>query len=255
MQSIFHTTIPIVRDNLAASRKYYTQFCHKFVNSFIPRYINALYKCRLMNSSSASNADVSGNANASSANATNHSSILGCEQLLLDTHSLKTILLDLPSIGSQVKRKAPASYSKVVVKGMTKAEMVIKVVMQPTTPAQAFIEQYLKLLPESSQIEFNKIMDMKGLRRSDSTYLLELYKRMAPKDIVPQSTNPFENDSDSIDTGNGSTISNAMKTSASENSIASTIKQTASSVTSSLTASADKGRIRKLENLIKKRLP
>lgn len=206
-----------------------------------------------MNSSSASNSD-STNLNTSSGAANNNSSILGCEQLLLDTHSLKTILLDLPSIGSQVKRKAPASYSKVVVKGMTKAEMIIKMVMQPTTPAQAFIEHYLKLLPDSSQTEFNKIMDMKGLKRSDSTYLLELYKRMAPKDSVQQSTNPFENDSDTTE-GGASLMAHTMKSSASENSIASTIKQTASSVTSSLTASADKGRIRKLENLIKKRLP
>ena len=29
-------------------------------------------------------------------------------QLLLDTHSLKTVLLDLPSLGSTVHRKAPA---------------------------------------------------------------------------------------------------------------------------------------------------
>lgn len=249
--SNFHTTIPIIRDNLSASRKYYTQFCLKFVNSLIPRYINALYKCRLMNSSFEANGTA-----AAAGSATNNSSILGCEQLLLDTHSLKTILLDLPSIGSQVKRKAPASFSKVVVKGMTKAEMVIKIVMQPTSPAQTFIEQYLKLLPESSQTEFNKIMDMKGLKRSDSTYLLELYKRMAPKDTVQKSTNPFENDSDTVEaSSNSSMISNIAKSPANENSIASTIKQTASNVTSSLTASADKGRIRKLENLIKKRLP
>ena len=31
-------------------------------------------------------------------------------QLLLDTHSLKTILQDLPSIGSHVARKAPARF-------------------------------------------------------------------------------------------------------------------------------------------------
>lgn len=204
-----------------------------------------------MNSSSAT---VDSNTlNASSGSGANNSSILGCEQLLLDTHSLKTILLDLPSIGSQVKRKAPASYSKVVVKGMTKAEMIIKIVMQPTSPAQAFIEQYLKLLPDSSHTEFNKIMDMKGLKRSDSTYLLELYKRMAPKDVAP--TNPFENDSDSAEASMSTNMTNTMKTTTSENSIASTIKQTASNVTSTLTASADKGRIRKLENLIKKRLP
>lgn len=51
-------------------------------------------------------------------------------QLLLDTHSLKTVLLDLPSIGSQVLRKAPASYTKIVVKGMTRAEMILKVRMK-----------------------------------------------------------------------------------------------------------------------------
>lgn len=212
-----------------------------------------------MNTSSAtSSTDTNLNANLSSINSTNtnsKNSILCCEQLLLDTHSLKTILLDLPSIGSQVKRKAPASYSKVVVKGMTKAEMIIKVVMQHTTPPQTFIEQYLKLLPDSSQVEFNKIMDMKGLKRSDSTYLVELYKRMAPKDIIQQqSSNPFENETNDSMDNNGSTIGNAMKSSASEHSIASTIKQTASNVTSSI-AAADKGRIRKLENLIKKRLP
>lgn len=37
------------------------------------------------------------------------------------------VLLDLPSIGSQVVRKAPASYTKIVVKGMTRAEMILKV--------------------------------------------------------------------------------------------------------------------------------
>ena len=32
-------------------------------------------------------------------------------QLLLDTHSLKTVLLELPSLGSQVSRKAPARWA------------------------------------------------------------------------------------------------------------------------------------------------
>lgn len=173
--------------------------------------------------------------------------ILGCEQLLLDTHSLKTVLLDLPSIGSQVQRKAPASYTKVVIKGMTKAEMIIKIVMQPISPAQTYIEQYLKMLPESSHIEFNKVMDMKGVRRTDSNHLLEIYKRHAPKDAIVN-LNADGTDGRSDDTNYTSIHSN-------ENIITSTLKQTASSVTSSFTASADKGRIRKLENLIKKRLP
>lgn len=191
-----------------------------------------------------------------SSNAVNQQSILGCEQLLLDTHSLKTILLDLPSIGSQVKRKAPASYTKVVVKGMTKAEMIIKIVMQSILPTQTFIEQYLKMLPESSAVEFNKIMDMKGLRRQEATYLVELYKRMAPKESLSNADNVNEKD-DGFDDSvlNISLGSNTRTPNSNEGSIRSALKQTASNVTSTLTASADKGRIRKLENLIKKRLP
>ncbi|CDQ78121.1 unnamed protein product [Oncorhynchus mykiss] len=94
--------VPIIRGNLASTRKYFTQFCIKFTNSFIPKFINHLFRCKPI-------------------------SMVGAEQLLLDTHSLKTVLLDLPSIGSQVVRKAPASYTKIVVKGMTRAEMILKV--------------------------------------------------------------------------------------------------------------------------------
>ena len=95
---------------------------------------------------------------------------VGAEQLLLDTHSLKTVLLDLPNLaevtlmkhlhpldrlhhllntaalvtpaaptapqaGSQQNRpltgarKAPAAFTKVVVKGMTRAEMILKVIL------------------------------------------------------------------------------------------------------------------------------
>lgn len=197
----FKLTTPIIRDNLSSSRKYFTQFCHKFVNSFIPKYITTLYKCRPTNTQDGTN------------------NIMGCEQLLLDTHSIKTVLLDLPSIGSSVNRKAPASYTKVVVKGMTKAEMIIKVVMAPIVPAIAFTEQFLKLLPDSSFTEFHKILDMKGLRRTDQTQLVELLKRNAPKEMVA-----------AVEMGQ---LSMAMANS----------------------PDSEKGHIKKLEKLIKKRLP
>uniref|UniRef100_A0A4W4HQH0 Vps53 N-terminal domain-containing protein n=1 Tax=Electrophorus electricus TaxID=8005 RepID=A0A4W4HQH0_ELEEL len=38
--------VPIIRDNLAATRKYFTQFCIKFTNSFIPKFINHLFRCK-----------------------------------------------------------------------------------------------------------------------------------------------------------------------------------------------------------------
>lgn len=54
-----------------------------------------------------------------------------------------------------------SSYTKIVVKGMTKAEMILKVVMAPTDPAKAFVDQFAKLLPEADPSEFQKVLDMK----------------------------------------------------------------------------------------------
>lgn len=103
-----------------------------------------------------------------------------CLQLLLDTHSLKMVLLDLPSIGSQVVRKAPASYTKIVVKGMTRAEMILKVVMAPHEPLVVFVDNYIKLLTDCNTETFQKILDMKGLKRSEQSSMLELLRQRLP---------------------------------------------------------------------------
>ncbi|XP_018561685.1 vacuolar protein sorting-associated protein 53 homolog [Anoplophora glabripennis] len=145
------TTVPIIRENLSQSRKYFTQFCIKFANSFIPKFIQNIYKCKPINTE-------------------------GAEQLLLDTHMLKTVLLNLPSISSQINRQAPAAYSKVVTKGMTKAEMILKVVMTPLDPPKNFVEQYKKLLPECQLTEFYKILEMKSVKRQEQTVLVDVFK-------------------------------------------------------------------------------
>ncbi|XP_041440047.1 vacuolar protein sorting-associated protein 53 homolog isoform X2 [Xenopus laevis] len=190
---IFHIkqSVPIIRDNLASTRKYFTQFCIKFANSFIPKFINHLFKCKPI-------------------------SMVGAEQLLLDTHSLKTVLLDLPSIGSQVIRKAPASYTKIVVKGMTRAEMILKVVMAPHEPSVVFVDNYIKLLADCTTETFQKILEMKGLKRSEQSAMLDLFRQRLP---APPS--------------------------GSENSSATLLTPT---------PEQESSRIRKLEKLIKKRL-
>lgn len=149
------TGLPLIRDNLASSRKYFTQFCVKFANTFIPKFINGLFKCKSITA-------------------------VAAEQLLLDTHSLKTVLLDLPSLGSTVHRKAPASHTKIVVKGMTKAEMILKVMMSPHEPPVGFVDNYIRLLADSDISEFQKILEMKGLKKSEVSSFLELYRARIP---------------------------------------------------------------------------
>ncbi|KAK6473353.1 vacuolar protein sorting-associated protein 53-like protein isoform X1 [Huso huso] len=154
--------VPVIRDNLASTRKYFTQFVIKFANSFIPKFINHLFRCKPISMVGAEQAGVA----------------FSC----LDTsgHSLKTVLLDLPSIGSQVVRKAPASYTKIVVKGMTRAEMILKVVMAPHEPSVVFVDNYIKLLADGNPETFQKILDMKGLKRSEQSSMLELFRQRLP---------------------------------------------------------------------------
>uniref|UniRef100_A0A1B0A5Y5 Vacuolar protein sorting-associated protein 53 homolog n=1 Tax=Glossina pallidipes TaxID=7398 RepID=A0A1B0A5Y5_GLOPL len=265
----FKQTVPVIRDNLASSRKYFTQFCHKFVNVFIPKYINVLYKCKLTLSDGCNN-------------------VLGCEQLLLDTHSLKTALLDLPSIGSSVNRKAPTSYTKVVVKDMTRAEMIIKVVMTPVQPSAHFTQQVLKLLPDITIAEYQKILDMKAVKRVDQLQLIDLFKRTASTAAAAglsdntdsistnaeqqnSTANALDSTSDNIMADATSTEMSTYPTNVPVNATSTPKRAFIFSVgnfTGSANSSAgdknadnssqssgDRGRIRKLENLLKKRLP
>uniref|UniRef100_A0A2A4JZ57 Vacuolar protein sorting-associated protein 53 homolog n=1 Tax=Heliothis virescens TaxID=7102 RepID=A0A2A4JZ57_HELVI len=47
-QIVMHlrNTVPELRDSLASSRKYFTQFCIRFANSFIPKFIQHVYRCK-----------------------------------------------------------------------------------------------------------------------------------------------------------------------------------------------------------------
>lgn len=44
---------------------------------------------------------------------------------------------------------------------MTKAEMILKVVMSPHEPPQVFVDNYIKLLTESDLNEFQRVLEMK----------------------------------------------------------------------------------------------
>lgn len=148
-------TIPLIRDSLVSVRKYFINFCHKFANVFIPLFITHLYKCKPI-------------------------STIAAEQLLLDTHSLKSVLIELPTLGAAVTRKAPASYTKLVNTGMEKAELIVKIVMSPHDHAEEFVSHYLSIMHgDNDTNNFHKILEMKGLRKSEQNALLDLFKTKA----------------------------------------------------------------------------
>lgn len=145
--------IPVIRDNLKDGRKYFVLMCNKFITLFTQKYINNLFKCKLLGQN-------------------------GAEQLFLDTHILKKFLISLPCIDLNIS--APASYTQTVTKSMSKAEMILKVVLVPHDSIDSFIESYFKLMSESDVAEFQRILDMKGVKKSEASLLIEAYNKYEP---------------------------------------------------------------------------
>lgn len=145
------TLIPKIRELLKEGRKHFVQLCNKFITVFTHKYITNLYRCKLLSQG-------------------------GAEQLLLDTHIMKKFLITLPCINSDIKT-APASYTKAAIKGMSKAEMILKVVLVPHNTVDSFIESYFNLLPESNIVEFQRILEVKGVKRNETSQLVEAYNK------------------------------------------------------------------------------
>lgn len=90
--------------------------------------------------------------------------------MLLDTHAVKTLLLEVPSLGGQAS--TPAGYTKYVAREMSKAEHLLKVIL---SPMEAIADTYRALLPEGSGADFQRILDLKGVKRTDSQPLIDRF--------------------------------------------------------------------------------
>lgn len=58
---------------------------------------------------------------------------------------------------------------------MTKAETVLQVILVPINK-ENFISSYIKLMSDSSLNEFQKILEMKDVKKADLVWLCEAYK-------------------------------------------------------------------------------
>ncbi|KAG7162949.1 Vacuolar protein sorting-associated protein 53-like [Homarus americanus] len=143
-------SVPLVRHNLHTSRKYFTRFCDKLAAAILNKFVQQVYKCR----------PISG---------------VGCEQLLLDCHALKAVMLQLPVVASQVRRDPPQTYTRMVVRGMARAELVLQVVMGEYATHSDLIDKFNRLLPDATIADFQKVLEMRGVK--DRASVLEMYRQ------------------------------------------------------------------------------
>ncbi|KAG1108185.1 hypothetical protein G6F42_016081 [Rhizopus arrhizus] len=141
---------------IIANRRYFRTFSDRFAEVFITKYLVQIFRCKPI-------------------------SEIGAEQLLLDTHSIKTLFMDIPSMGiSDGPASVPTSYSRIVNKGISKVEAILKTVMSPTEPLEAYVENYLLLVGDKSIVNFTKLLELKGVRKPEQNSLIDMFNRRIP---------------------------------------------------------------------------
>ncbi|XP_075084253.1 vacuolar protein sorting-associated protein 53 A isoform X1 [Nicotiana tabacum] len=166
INSILTSSIPVLGSLL--SPIYFQFFLDKLASSLSPRFFHNIFKCKQISET-------------------------GAQQMLLDTQAVKTILLEIPSLGKQTA--GAASYSKFVSREMSKAEALLKVIL---SPIDSVADTYCALLPEGTLAEFQRLLELKGLKKADQQSILDDFNKrgsgisqstiMAPS-VVPSAPN------------------------------------------------------------------
>ncbi|XP_021732758.1 vacuolar protein sorting-associated protein 53 A-like [Chenopodium quinoa] len=148
INTIITSSIPILGTLL--SPIYFQFFLDKLASSLGPRFYQNIFKCKQISET-------------------------GAQQMLLDTQAVKTILLEVPSLAKQTS--GAANYSKYVSREMSKAEALLKVIL---SPLDSVADTYRALLPEGTTSEFQRILELKGLKKADQQTILDDFNKHGP---------------------------------------------------------------------------
>uniref|UniRef100_A0A6A7G204 Vacuolar protein sorting-associated protein 53 homolog n=1 Tax=Hirondellea gigas TaxID=1518452 RepID=A0A6A7G204_9CRUS len=154
LNNIFIHDVSIVSALL--SKDYHTFFCSELARAFVPVFIESVYRCRRINE-------------------------LATQQLLLDAHTIKTILQAVPSMGlPDPNRRIPTSYTKFVTKEVSRVQNLLKV-LTSNEPVQTF---HL-FFPQGHPDDLRSVLELKGWRKSEQQIALQDYAKL----VDPQKLN------------------------------------------------------------------
>ena len=147
ISAVAATSIPLISSLL--SPVYFQFFVDKLAASFAPRFYVNIFKCKRISDT-------------------------GAQQMLLDTHGVKSILLEMPTLGGQA---VAGAYSNFIARELGKAEALLKVL---PSPLDTLAGTYRALLPEGSATDFQRILELKGVKKAEQQPLIEQLSRQYP---------------------------------------------------------------------------
>lgn len=118
---------------------------------------------------------------ASSATSTGNGNNRVAEQLLVDVFALKKMLLELPQYSpTELAGTAGISYTRLVERSLGKLECLLGLLVLPitppstdaastSTPGEAFVREYARLIGDRSLSNFQKVLELKGVSGTSTT--------------------------------------------------------------------------------------
>lgn len=148
LTEVLQSNIPKFAENLVPA--FFNMFCNKFIEAFIPKYTDTIYKCK--------NVDIVAN-----------------QQMLLDSKAVRGLLLKIPSMGDV---KPSNMFTKLTNKDMARVEDLMKTLMADN---EQMVEVFLAF-DLGSASDFERLCGLKGLKKPEIDTLLKvLQSKLASK--------------------------------------------------------------------------
>lgn len=112
---------------------------------------------------------------------------VAAEQMLLDIYVIRECFLKLPQQGlskpqfdndpesNAQSNNVSAVYTRHVTKSILRTETILKLILTQSQPPEGLVQNYFYLIGDKSGVNFCKILELKGITRSQQTRFLELF--------------------------------------------------------------------------------
>lgn len=131
------------------NKRYLRNWCDKVVHVLTAKFTNAIVRLKPISKTTA-------------------------EQLMIDLYEVRTMLLALPQFSpSETASASGTSYSRYLDRTISRIESLLRIVVVPATDHAEFIDEYARLIGDRSFSNFQKVLELKGLRRGEMNDLIE----------------------------------------------------------------------------------
>ncbi|PHH83453.1 hypothetical protein CDD82_769 [Ophiocordyceps australis] len=138
---------------VVAKAQYARAFCDKLVEQLAASYVSNIVQCRPISEA-------------------------GAQQMLVDKYAVSKSFCNLLSLHTGQSTKSQASQSSFVRRveqSMNRMDPLLKTLQVRASPPEGLVQAYLIHIADRSDSNFKKILELKGVRRQDQAYLVELF--------------------------------------------------------------------------------